>query len=231
MLNFTGINTDLKQQDLQTTIKKGTHLVIHSYDLRMDRPFFNYCHKLHNEHNLDGIVAISSKPDNTFHPGINTYWPDMVTLGDTKQEWAGKLKQLWKLERTPEELIKLLSYQMLFKDGELIYSKHQPVKDHYQELLQNKDAMRRMINDDLEGSQWGDNGKGSARGKHHAKIFKNLRQQDEGSLWELPIWFGEQSKGPEGHGPGNGFINFLFYYHLWPNKELEEHLIKLSHTA
>jgi len=199
--------------------------------MRLDRPFFNYCYKLYEKYNLDSIIAINSRPDNTFHPGIRTFWPNMVTLGDTKQEFVGQLKALWNLERTPEELIKLLRYQMLFKDGKLVYSKNQPVKNHYHELLQNKDAMLRMIKDDVEGSQWGDEGKGRVRGIHHAKIFKTISKQDEGSLWELPIWFGELSKGAEGEGPGNGFIEFLYFYHLWPNKELEDHLIKLMPTA
>jgi len=220
MLNFTGVNKDLEPQELRSIIKQGTHLVIQSHDLLLERPFFGYCHELYEKYNIDSIIAINSGLDSTFHPSIQTFWPEMVTLGDAKREWVDQLKELWGLERTPGELVRLLRYQMLFKDGELVYHKHQPVKNHWQEFHQNRDAVRRMMHNGTMHPP------SSTTGQHYywAKFFKKLRRQDEGSLWERELTWGWSPRTTT----DREIVAFLFFYDLWPNKELEDRLTELA---
>ena len=219
MLNFTGVNKDLEPQELQSIVRQGTHLVIQSYDLMMEGPFFDYCHGLYEKYNIDSVIAINSGPDNTFHPSIQTFWPDMVTLGDPKQEWVGQLEKLWGLGRTPGELVKLLRYQMLFKAGELVYHKYQPVKDHWQGLRQNRDAVRRMMQSDVSRIYETWHPPTPTMGMHWANIFMKLRRQDEGSMWERALTWGFANGLQDPR-----FVNFLLFYDLWPNKDLEDRL-------
>jgi len=213
MLNFKGINRDLEQQELQSIVGQGTHLVVQSHDLMTERDFFDHCWDITKRHNLDSMVVVNSSQSNIFHPAVQTFWPDIVTLGDKDLEFLSQLQQQWQLTRTPHELIKLLRYQILFKDGEVVYYKHQPVQDHWHRLYNNKEAMKTMFN------KWG---------THYVKKFMGFRRYDQGSMWEREVTWGWS--GPTAHGKqmAPAFIKWLMFYDLWHNKELEDTIKKVS---
>ena len=207
MINFEGIDSNLEPIDTKDIISKGITLMVHSAtDLVFEHTFLEYCNKLQKDYNIDRVLVVNSAGSNLFHPHIQTYWPNFITVGDPELQHIIKLKKLWDLPRTPEELVKVLRYQILLKDGDVINSWRQPVTDHWSSFMKNKKAMMQFI---LEWKVYG---------------AKFIREQEKGSgknIWErVANW----KSTPNTEGIHLGIIKFLYYYNLLPNKQLEETL-------
>ena len=215
MLDFKGIDKNLHTINAKEIIGKGTCLVILYSDGKMEYPLQEYCEQLRQRYQIT-VAVVSSHNNHIVHPYVSTFWPEFVTLGNPDLQFITDLKHTLKLSRTPEELKKLLRCQLLFHEGQLIYSNHQPVDNHHKNLLADKQAMKTVIN------KWG---------LHHAKYIMNqMDRTDQNLVWEPATDWQQATSSGDYYGKQTDqmIVRYLYFYKLIPNPELENALQKLQ---
>lgn len=170
----------------------------HTFDPLEELPHYQYLA------GLDAKTVVITSRDNPFiHPSVDARFPSMETYVDSDHRLISQLKDMWELEPPVEDLVNLLRFQMLFEDGKLVKSWHQPVIDHWQSFLDNRNAVK------------------SFYGRFGTFGMKWLRTQDRTSnlLWTMKTPAGAYSRNL--FTPAQGMSFFLKHYILVPNHELE----------
>ena len=214
MLNFEGIDKNLNIVNVKDVIGLDTCLVIPFHDPKLEYPLQEYSEQLRKR--FDIRIVIIGTQNNLLHPTVSSFWPDFVTVSTSGLEFIEQTKHELNLPRSTDELKKLIKCQLLFNQGKLIHSSHQPVQNHYEHLLADKAAMKTVIN------TWG---------LHYAKFIMNdMNQSDQNFLWEPATNFQQASSDPDYYGKKISmmFVRFLHSYKLVPNPHLENILEKLK---
>ena len=214
MLNFEGIDKNLNTVNIKDVIGLDTCLVIPFNDPKLEYPLQEYSEQLRKRFGIR-IVIIGTQ-NNLVHPTVSSFWPDFVTVSTSGLEFIQQIKHELNLPRPTNELKKLIKCQLLFDQGKLIYSSHQPVQNHHANLLANKAAMKTVIN------TWG---------LHYAKFIMNqMDRSDQNFLWEPATNFQQASSDPDYYGKKINmmFVRYLHSYSLVPNTDLERILKKLK---
>ena len=214
MLNFEGIDKNLNTVNIKDVIGLDTCLVIPFNDPKLEYPLQEYSEQLRKRFGIR-IVIIGTQ-NNLVHPTVSSFWPDFVTVSTSGLEFIQQIKHELNLPRPTNELKKLIKCQLLFDQGKLIYSSHQPVQNHHANLLANKAAMKTVIN------TWG---------LHYAKFIMNdMDKSDQNFLWEPVTNFQQASSDPDYYGKKISmmFVRYLHSYSLVPNTDLEQILEKLK---
>lgn len=170
----------------------------HTFDPLEELPHYQYLA------GLDAKTVVITSRDNPFiHPSVDARFPSMETYVDSDHRLISQLKDMWELEPPVEDLVNLLRFQMLFDDGKLVKAWHQPVVEHWQSFLDNRNAVK------------------SFHGRFGTFGMKWLQTQDKTSdvLWTMKTPAGAYSK--DFFTPGKGMAFFLKHYILVPNHELE----------
>ena len=211
MLDFEGIDKNLNTINVKDLIGQDTCLVIPFHDHKLEYPIQEYSDQLRQRFGIR-IVVIGSQ-DNLVHPTMASFWPDFVTVSTSGLEFIEQVKHELNLPRPTDELKKIIKCQLLFDQGKLIHSSHQPVQNYHANLLANKTAMKTVIN------SWG---------LHYAKFIMNqMDRSDQNFLWEPATNFQQASSDPDYYGKKINmmFVRYLHSYSLVPNTDLE-HILK-----
>lgn len=137
MHDFSLTDRDFNTRSFHDVIAQGRVIVTHTFDPLEEMPHYQYLS------GLDARVVVVTSRDNPFiHPSVDVRFPSMETYVDSDHRLISQLKDMWDLDPPVEDLVNLLRFQMLFDDGKLVKSWHQPVIDHWQSFLDNKNAVK-----------------------------------------------------------------------------------------
>ena len=165
---------------------------------------------------FDIRIVIIGTQNNLVHPTVSSFWPDFVTVSTSGLQFIEQVKHKLNLPRSTNELKKLIKCQLLFDQGKLIHSSHQPVQNHHANLLASKAAMKTVIN------SWGLN--------YAQFIMNTMDRSDQNFIWEPATNFMQASSDPEYYGKDMSmmFVRYLNSYKLVPNTDLEKILEDLK---
>lgn len=134
------LDSTLSSVDFMSFVSKGRSLCINIHDIQDDECHLNYCNTLLGT-KVDRVLAICGR-FNVHHPIIRVSHPKIITLSDPQHLWLKSLK----FNYSTTFLSQNLRCQQLWQDGVCKNLWNQPLKNHYEDLVQTKNITQRIFN-------------------------------------------------------------------------------------
>ncbi len=198
MIDFQGIDFDLQPKKLSELIQHGLTLIVSTTNTHVEIEYLRYIKQLQDKYKLQ-VILIDATGDQIFHLITKQYLPTFITLSDKEQQWLKQLAEMQNITKSTKELSRIWRYQVLVKDGQFVKLWDQPVENHMENFLKNREAVKTFI---------------KAKGVFGLEKFKNMRSNDK-SFWEPTTEAGTFS------GSDYFTLKSLYYYNIWPNLDLE----------
>ena len=202
MFDFEVTNNKRGQVNLADVIGKGTVILCHAVYPGGELPYYQYLGGLGCR-----IAMVASTESPVLHMMPESHNLTMETYTDPALSLLTRLKQHWHLDMEPSELAKILRFQILIHNGEIVAEWRQPISDHWTDFLSEKRFTKALY------KQFGHYG------------LEWLNQQDKSSHWiwecHVPVWEYAEMGHPD-------FDLFFKHYRLMPNEELENKLVDLK---
>lgn len=174
--------------------------------------YFKYMDGLLNSPGLDEVIIINSTKDILFHRIVESYWPNITSVGDSSQNYIRSLIKTRNNTLPVDQLIRYWVFQHALYDGKSVGFWEEPLSNRWAHLLKDKNALQRIAKH------------GSWAMKLLQKLYKNQHRTD---IWETAcINFLGVSR--DGYKLVGDLGPEFFYFRLFHNKELESTLLSIN---
>jgi len=202
MFDFTVFDQDGNERNLERLIGQDTVVLCHAVYPNGELPYYHYLTRLGCR-----IVMIHSNQSPLLHMTSMAHDMDLETYTDPDLSLLTRLKQHWRLDMEPRELAKILRFQTLMHNGEIIAEWRQPISNHWDDFLSDRRFTKALY------KQFG----------HYGLEWLNQQDKSNHWLWDchVPVWEYAEMGRPD-------FDLFFKHYRLMPNEELENKLVDLK---
>jgi len=169
--------------------------------------YFKYVESLLDTYKLDEIILIDSTNNKFLPMFVNSYFPRFTAIQDNNKNLIQKLKQNKQINLPTKILSAKWIFQLLLDDCKEIGFWQQPLENQWNNLIQNKKAMQRLMK------------KRSFFKKTLQELYKTNNTQVF-DLKNINLFFVGGNKGFEIAESGPTF----FYFNLYLNNSLENAL-------
>lgn len=155
---------------------------------------------VYQSHNIE-IVLLSSTPWGA--ACLDTFFPEFKIVLDRKQEFLNYLANNQHKTNTAHWLSRFWQYQVLINNNSIEHFTEQPTENRMADVKKhlNKEQFKYLLT--------ADNGRG-------IYLLRQYFKEDESLVFERELLFWISNEW--------SLYNLLFFYHVWPNRSLQQYL-------